>query len=94
MEAALHVSVDRKSAYIEKSAAVVKRRTGTGEVPAASVQISQRVMIRTPNGVVRRGELIPKPLLAAMGVTATSRGGARIARPDDASAVQLRFDDV
>jgi hypothetical protein len=39
MEAALYVSVDRKSAYIEKSAAAVKRRTGTSQVAAASVQI-------------------------------------------------------
>jgi len=51
----LHVSVDRKSAYIEKSAHFVKRLTGLIEVPAASVQNYRRDMIRPPHSVVLKG---------------------------------------
>jgi hypothetical protein len=49
VEAVLHVSIDRKSAYIEKSAPGVKRRTGRNEVPAASEQNHRRVIIRPPH---------------------------------------------
>ena len=50
MEAVFHISIDRKSAYIEKSVPVVKRRTVPIEVPAASKQNRHRVIIPPPSG--------------------------------------------